>query len=98
MKKIILIMFLVVLLSISVNTSACTSDFNCGYGEKCVKPPLKTSGECMKTVDEHGTKTNIPKSTKSVLPNMNTQGDCSFDTDCPIGFRCDRQYKACIKR
>ena len=78
--------------------SECTSDFSCGIGFKCMKAPLKSSGVCMKNVDEHGLKQyNLPDS-NSVGPNLDLDGQCTFDTDCPIGFKCDRNYKACIKR
>ena len=51
----------------------------------------------MKTVDEYGTRTyNLP-SLESVGPRMNDNG-CSFSTDCPIGFKCDRRLKVCLKR
>lgn len=76
----------------------CTSDFNCGIGNKCVKAPLKSRGICMKSVDEFGLKNyNLP-STDSVGVNLNLDGQCSFNTDCPIGFKCDRNYKACVKK
>lgn len=76
----------------------CASDYSCGIGFKCVKAPLKSSGVCMKSVDEYGLKQyNLPNS-NSVGPNLDLDGQCSFDTDCPIGFKCDRNYKACVKR
>lgn len=76
----------------------CTSDFSCGIGNKCVKAPLKSSGICMKSVDEYGLKQyNLPDA-DSVGPNIDLDGQCTFNTDCPIGFRCDHKYKACIKR
>jgi len=52
----------------------------------------------MKVVDEFGLPTyDLPKP-DSIGPNMNPQGDCDFDTDCPIGFRCHHKYKTCVKR
>ena len=76
----------------------CTSDYNCGVGYKCVKAPLKNRGVCMKSVNEFGVKQfNMPDS-NSVGPNLDLDGQCTFDTDCPIGFKCDPKYKACIKR
>ena len=78
--------------------TGCTSDYSCGIGLKCVKAPLESSGVCMKIVDEYGVKQyNLPD-TNSVGPNLDLDGQCTFDTDCPIGFKCDRNYKACIKR
>lgn len=76
----------------------CSSDFDCGIGSRCVKAPLQSSGRCMKSVDEYGTPTYDLPRTDSVGPNMNLGGDCDFDTDCPIGFRCHRKYKVCVKR
>ncbi len=76
----------------------CTSDYNCGVGYKCVKAPLKSRGVCMKSVDEFGVKQfNLPDS-NSVGPNLDLDGQCTFDTDCPIGFKCDPKYKACVKK
>jgi hypothetical protein len=96
MKSMIIIVG--VLLVASSNSWACSSDFSCGIGYKCVKAPLQSSGVCMKTVDEYGTRQyNLPDP-NSVGPNMNLGGQCDFNTDCPIGFRCDRRLKACIKR
>lgn len=78
--------------------AGCNSDFECGIGYRCVKAPLQSSGTCMKSVDEYGTPTYDLPSTDSVGPNMKIEGDCDFDTDCPIGFRCHQKYKACVKR
>ncbi|GBD03172.1 hypothetical protein HRbin19_00453 [bacterium HR19] len=78
-----------------VCVGGCSSDFDCGIGYYCVKPPYKSYGTCMKVVDEY----NIPKPVlprpESIYPRY--EGDCESDFDCPIGFRCDRKYKACIK-
>lgn len=78
--------------------AGCSSDFECGMGSKCVKAPLQMNGTCMKTVDEYGIQQFNTPSIDSVGPNMNLQGDCDFDTDCGIGFRCHSKYKACVKR
>lgn len=76
--------------------SGCTSDFSCGSGHICVKAPFKSSGACMKTVDAF----NLPvyNSPRPGSININTHGQCQFNTDCPIGFKCDDNYKACVKR
>ena len=84
--------------STSNNEVECTSDYNCGVGYKCVKAPLKSRGVCMKSVDEHGLQQyNLPDS-NSIGPNLDLDGECTFDTDCPIGFKCDPNYKTCIKK
>ena len=75
--------------------STCTSDYQCGVGEVCVKAPYNVSGECMKEVNEWGNPTNAvpdPNSWK-----IKTEASCSFDSDCGIGFRCDTRLKACVK-
>ena len=81
-----------------INLFACYSDFDCGIGNSCVKKAFESNGVCMKNVDEYGTQQyNMPK-LDSVGPNMNIDGDCSFDLDCPIGFKCNSTYKVCVKR
>jgi hypothetical protein len=74
---------------------ACYSDFDCGVGYKCVKAPFESEGTCMKSVDEYGTPQYNSPSTDSIGPK--TEGGCEFDSDCPIGFRCDSYYKECVK-
>lgn len=75
----------------------CVSDFDCGFGEVCVKKPYTSNGVCMKEVDEYGVQQFNSPRLDSVMPRMNDDG-CDFDTDCPIGFRCDNNYKVCVKR
>lgn len=79
------------------SSSGCTSDFSCGVGSKCVKEPYKSRGVCMQSVDRYGTRQFTMPSSRSVGPRMGNSG-CSFLTDCPIGFSCDRKYKVCVKR
>jgi hypothetical protein len=94
----IFIIFIVLLFVPAIAYASCSSDFDCGIGNKCVKAPLQSTGRCMKAVNEFGLPTYDMPRTDSVGPNMNISGDCDFDTDCPIGFHCDRRYKTCIKR
>lgn len=69
----------------SLLKSGCTSDFSCGVGYKCVKAQFNSKGTCMKSIDSHGIQQfNSP--VNNVGPNMN--GQCTFNTDCPIGFSC----------
>jgi hypothetical protein len=86
--------FAVVLLSAAA--FACNSDFDCGMGYSCVKEPYNSSGVCMENVDEYGIQQFDLPSLDSVGPRMD-DGDCTFDTDCPIGFRCDLRYKVCVQ-
>lgn len=98
MKSMIVIFGTMLFTIASQSSLACSSDFSCGVGYRCVKPPLQSSGACMKTVDEYGVRQYNTPSTDSVGPNMNTRGQCDFNTDCPIGFHCDSNVKACVKR
>ena len=84
--------------SISTESYArgCSSDFSCSFGEVCVKAPYKMRGQCMKAVNEYGVKTYQRPRTGSIYSG-DSQGQCRFNTDCPIGFKCDRSLKACVK-
>jgi hypothetical protein len=73
----------------------CISNIECGIGFRCVKAPYSTSGACMKLVDEFGIQQYDLPRLDSGLPRL--EGDCPFDTDCPIGFRCHMKYKTCVK-
>ena len=96
MKKFALLLLLPFFLVISGSAFACSSDFSCGFGEQCVKAPYKMRGQCMKTVNEYGVKTYQRPRTGSVYSG-DSQGQCRFNTDCPIGFKCDRSLKACVR-
>jgi hypothetical protein len=50
----------------------------------------------MKSVDEFGVQQYDLPRLDSINPKY--EGDCDFDTDCPIGFYCHRKYKVCVKR
>lgn len=64
--------------------------------DRCVKSPYKTYGVCMKSVNEYGTQQYDLPRLDSINPKY--EGDCDFDTDCPIGFYCHRKFKVCVKR
>jgi len=91
-----LFLSLSVLMLISIKALACYSDYGCPLGYLCVKPPFSMKGKCMKAVDEFGLPTYPLPRFNSIMPRM--ERDCYFDTDCPIGFYCDRKYGVCIKR
>jgi hypothetical protein len=50
----------------------------------------------MDAVDDFGLKQFPPPDTDSMMPKV--EGDCQFNTDCPIGFYCHPYYKVCVKR
>ena len=99
MRNFIFISISFVLLSFGspVHAKSCSSDFNCGIGYACIKESFKSRGVCMKEVDSFGTPTyRMPKS--SSIGIGSADGDCDFNLDCPIGFKCDRKYKVCVKK
>ena len=98
MKKFFLILCFFSFFSFENNSIAksCSSDFSCGIGYTCVKDSYKTRGTCMESVNKYGSRVYNMPSTSSVGPNMSS-GDCKFNTDCPIGFKCDRRAKVCVK-
>jgi len=83
-------------LAVSISLFACNSDYDCGYGNSCIKEKYSYTGVCMKNVDKYESpKYTTPKS-QSILPNT-SEGDCS-SSDCRYGFGCDYKYKVCVKR
>lgn len=80
------------------NKAGCWSSFECGVGSKCVKASWEATGICMDTVDRFGIRTYNLSDGSDIGINTDMDGDCMFDTDCPIGFKCDQKYRACIKR
>jgi len=88
-----------ILLIISLSTIAmcCSNDYQCSYGNKCVKSPYSMQGTCMEVVNEYGMK-DYSYTPSSESMNIKTKGDCDYDTDCAIGFKCSNKYKVCIKR
>lgn len=99
MRILLVVILLFGLGSVSSESFArgCSSDFSCGSGQVCVKAPFKIRGECMKSVNEYGVQTYKRPRTSSVYAG-DSEGQCRFNTDCPIGFKCERRLKACIKR
>lgn len=76
--------------------AGCTSDFQCGVGNACVKQRHSNDGVCMKSVDGNGTRVyNMPDSNSI---GVRTSEGCQFNTDCPVGFSCDATYKACVRK
>jgi hypothetical protein len=64
----------------------CSSDYNCKYGSRCVKQQYQTLGLCAQNVTPYGVPTFAPPNPESAL--VGGQGDCQWNTDCPVGFRC----------
>ena len=94
----LLALFLAIAISSPVYAKSCSSDYSCGMGYTCVKDLYKSRGTCMKTVNRFGVQQfNSPSSSSIGIRGYN-DAQCTFNTDCPIGFKCDRGSKVCIKR
>lgn len=76
--------------------SKCYSDHNCGIGHACVKQPYKNTGVCMKSVDAHGSQVRGTPRAESIGPSA--KPECQMDSDCPVRFKCHRQYQVCVIR
>jgi hypothetical protein len=76
---------------------ACSSDYQCPVGQKCMKGSLSYEGTCAQPVNQHG----APVFTAPDPASLGVgKGQCSFDTQCPIGFRCEKGgslYGNCIR-
>jgi hypothetical protein len=76
----------------------CSNDFSCGIGYTCVKKNYSNTGYCAKSVDKFGVQQFELPRLDSVGPKLPSDNDCTFDTDCPLGFKCDRKSGACFKK
>ena len=76
---------------------SCSSDFECGIGNVCVKPNYSTSGKCMQAVNEYGVQDYSSPRLDSVMPKFPNRSDCKFLTDCPLGFTCDTNSGICVR-
>jgi len=84
------------LIRMSVAHAECYSDFNCGYGNKCVKASgdINITGGCIRPSDQFGN----PNPDYSAPQHVR---GCSFDTNFGIGFTCLKRnsqiYGICVK-
>jgi hypothetical protein len=87
-------------LCIGVANAGCYSDFDCGYGNKCVKASgdINITGVCVRPSDQFG---NPKPDYSAPQPQPQKVRGCSFDTDCGIGFSCLKRngqiYGICVK-
>lgn len=72
----------------TVAPAGCQLDYDCGYGNRCVKPSGTFGrGQWMTPVNEYGIRTfDFPS--PSVGPRE--VSSCRFTADCPIDFTCDK--------
>jgi hypothetical protein len=99
MRKIILSIFILI---VSFNALACMNDFECGNGNKCVKPEdsININGTCVTPTDEFGNRDYSAEASPPNIEPHEVQG-CMFDSDCDIGFSCMKKSEeikgVCIK-
>ena len=72
---------------------SCISDVVCGVDKKCMKQPNQYAGMCMNAVDRYG----APSVRVPSVDISSGRAQCVANTDCPIGFQCNLQYRACMK-
>ena len=66
----------------------CNYDFDCSYGEKCIKNRYGKS-MCVAFRDSKG----------SIVRSGNREPQqCSSNQDCSSGYKCDWDFKICLKR
>ena len=75
---------------------SCSNDYSCGRGYTCIKKPYYSRGICMKKVDQYG-RQDLTRDGQSRVGVRAGEGQCNYLADCPIGFKCDRTYKVCVK-
>lgn len=91
---------LLTILEPNIALAGCYSDFDCGFGNKCVKPAggISIDGVCVTPSDQFGNPRHSYDAPKSRPREVER---CSFDTDCSIGFSCMKRsgeiYGICVK-
>ena len=99
MKKIPIFLLAVgsMLFATQIWAQSCSSDYSCSYGQSCVKDLYSSSGVCMTNINEYGTQTFDAPKASSIKIRTSKDAECLFNTDCPIGFDCNRSAKVCVK-
>ena len=94
------ILVALLLVSSSAYAGTCSSDFNCTYGQKCVKDAFKIEGTCMDVVNNFKVKQFVAPEIDSI--KMKTSG-CTTNYDCESNEQCYKNSSAsfrgtCIRR
>lgn len=76
---------------------ACSSDFSCGVGAKCVKANYSGIGHCATAVTAYGGRIYDMLDMSSIFVKIPTDADCHGVSDCPLGFQCDTDSGACVR-
>ena len=88
----------------STMTLACNTDYECGYGNKCVKASGTSGfqGSCVTPTNEYGQRDyNASYDNWGSSYGPKEVSSCQFNTDCSIGYRCFKEagqiYGLCSK-
>lgn len=82
---------------------ACNSDYDCGYGNKCIKPQgsYSLTGTCVSPTDQYGNKDYNSNRTWGKSYGPKAISSCRFSTDCEYGYKCliesGELYGLCVK-
>lgn len=66
----------------------CSSDYECGGGQTCLKLPYSASGTCARVIDQYGSQVQYQPRLDSVSPGA--PPSCYSAAECPIGFSCSQ--------
>lgn len=85
MYKYILI-FILPVFFVGIVNAACYTDYDCGYGNKCVKSSgdYNVTGVCVSGSNTYG----VTPPGYNMGSNPTIVKSCSFDTDCTYGYSC----------
>ena len=73
--------------SSGISSTQCSTDSQCGFNKKCVKKLGRSI--CFDLFDANGNEKDA---------RGNEARKCRSSSDCPSRFKCDRQFKVCVKR
>jgi hypothetical protein len=95
--------FIITTICISDFAIACTNDYECGYGNRCVKPSGSYSytGSCVTLIDKYGNKDYGADSTWGSSYGLKTVDGCQWSSECYYGYKCMKEsgqvYGMCMK-
>lgn len=74
----------------SVNSFSCRTDYDCGYGNKCVKPDgsYSLTGTCVVPSNEYGQRDYSNSYNNWGNGQPTNVSSCQFNSDCGYGFKC----------
>lgn len=87
----------------STSAFSCRTDYDCGYGNRCIKPEGSYSlyGSCVTPTDKYGNKDYNSNNSWGKGSQPREVDSCSFNSDCGFGYRCMKEsgqlYGLCIK-